>query len=881
MAEPQAVLGSLWGDRYRIVEVIGRGGAAVVYRAEDEKHRRLVAIKVFRGDVAALGGSDRFSREIAILATLQHPHILPLLDSGNADGQLYYVMPFVQGESLRDRLGKQGTIPTQDAIRILIEVCDALRYAHEFGIVHRDVKPENILLSGRHAQVADFGVARAAATVATDGTQTTAGVALGTPMYMAPEQAAADPAIDHRADIYAVGTVAYEMLSGRPPFHDDGPAAILAAHVMQPPRHLREHRPDLPLALAEVVMRCLEKRPDERWPTAGQLGQALEPFLLPSGAQTPVHTPAVPARRRWTVPALIAGAVAVVGLGVGIGWLAARPARAPTLGAPRRLGVSPDLELDPAIGPDGKLLAFAGGVNGTMRIYVRQIDGGDPIAIAADVGGNQRNPVWSADGSKVAFQAAGQIWEAPALGGRAQVIVDGTPEDPVESYTRSLRDGTAAYIQGGAIRLRRPGAAPSVLVTDGEAHSLSLSPDGKRLAYVSGNRDFALGDRLLGNIAPSVVRVVAMSGGAPVDVTNGRSLAMSPIWWSSDALIYVAADGPLRDLHFQPLGSGGRPRGPSRRLTTGMNAHSIRLGSDGRLAIATLTQISNVSAVEIPAKGSTSIATAERVTTGNQIVEDMDVLPGGGWIVFDSNQDGNQDIYLQSLKSGRPTQITQDSTDDFGPTWSPNGKEIAFYSVRDGIRQIFVMRATGRSIRAVTHDTMQSHQPHWSPDGQRLVFYRRDAQGRDRIFVTGRRPDSTWSEPTPVTDEFGSGATWSPDGGWIAFNDPAGRIKIVRAEGGPSRVVMTPEQAEGQFLRRPAWLPFEPTLLVRAERPGGQGGIWRVPIDGGAPAEIVRFDDPAQPVYRDDFATDGQRVFFTTTLFESALWVMATGRPSS
>jgi Tol biopolymer transport system component len=880
MADPQAFLGSLLSDRYRILEVIGRGGTAIVYKAEDEKHRRLVAIKVFRGDLKLFGGPDRFAREIAILATLQHPHILPLLDSGTAGDQLYYVMPFVQGESLRDRLTIAGRLPLQEGLRLLVEVCDALRYAHEFGIIHRDVKPENILLSGRHAQVADFGVARAAAMVAADGGQTTAGIAVGTPTYMAPEQAAADPSIDHRADIYALGIVAYEMFAGQPPFHGEGPANILAAHVTVAPKPLEEIRPDLPPGLCRTLMRGLAKRPEDRWQTTGRLAQELEPYMLPSGAVTPVNTAAIPLPTRWLRPRMVAAALAVVALGAALGYAIWPRVPTLTLGTPKRLGVAVERELDPTLGPDRRLIAYSAGRNGTLQIMVSQLEGGDPIAIAKDVAGNQRNPTWSNDGSKVVFQSGGSIYQAPALGGRAEVLVEGNPTEPAENFAWAPDGRSFGFTQGGEIRVRSTSGEGNSrsLVRDGMAHSLSFSPDGKRLAYVSGNRDFAWGETLLGNLAPSVIRVVPVAGGTPVNVTDGKSLAMSPAWWSDRAILFVGSQGSLRDLFLQPVSSSGKPNAPQTRLTTGFNAHSIRVSSDRtRLSVATLEQVSNVWAVPLPAKGSVSIQTAEPVTVGNQIVEDMDVLTGSGWLLFDSNQNGNQDIYIQSLRSGRTTQITRDPSDEFGPTWSPNGKEAAFYSVRDGVRHIFVMRATGRGIQQVTNDSLQDHQPHWSPDGQRLVFYRRDGLGRDRIFLTDRKPDSSWTTPRLLTEEVGTGATWSPDGRWIAFSDPEGRIRLISVEGGTSRVIATPEQAGGAFLKRPQWLPEEPILLARAERPGGMGGIWRIPIDGGQPTELIRFDDPNRPAYRDDFGTDGERVYFTISLFDAAMWVIPLG----
>ncbi|MEE8193723.1 MAG: serine/threonine-protein kinase, partial [Gemmatimonadales bacterium] len=200
--------------RYEIESQIGEGGMATVYLAHDVKHERQVALKVLRPDLAAALGPERFTREIRIAAQLQHPHVLPLHDSGEADGFLYYVMPYVRGESLRDRLTRSGELPIADAVKIIREIVDALAHAHEHGVVHRDLKPDNVMLSKRHALVMDFGVAKAVSEATGREQLTTAGVALGTPAYMAPEQATADPHTDHRADIYAVGVVAYELLTG-------------------------------------------------------------------------------------------------------------------------------------------------------------------------------------------------------------------------------------------------------------------------------------------------------------------------------------------------------------------------------------------------------------------------------------------------------------------------------------------------------------------------------------------------------------------------------------------------------------------------------------------------------------------------------------------
>jgi serine/threonine-protein kinase len=234
MTEVQERLVTALAGRYRVEREVGAGGMATVFLAEDLKHGRRVAIKVLRPDLAAVLGSERFLREIKVAAALQHPHILTLIDSGDATGLLYYVMPYVEGESLRAKLARERELPVAEATRILREVADALTHAHAHGVIHRDIKPDNVLLSGQHAVVTDFGVAKAVSE-AGGPTLTTAGLVLGTPTYMAPEQAAGDPHTDHRADLYALGVMGYEMLAGRPPFGGGSPQAVLAAQLTGAP----------------------------------------------------------------------------------------------------------------------------------------------------------------------------------------------------------------------------------------------------------------------------------------------------------------------------------------------------------------------------------------------------------------------------------------------------------------------------------------------------------------------------------------------------------------------------------------------------------------------------------------------------------------------
>ncbi|HLB36602.1 MAG TPA: serine/threonine-protein kinase [Gemmatimonadales bacterium] len=311
MPDPIEALRTALAGRYTVERELGAGGMATVYLAEDVRHRRKVAVKVLRPDLTQSVGPERFLREIEIAARLQHPHILPLYDSGEAGGFLFYVMPYVEGESLRHRLTRQGELPVADAVRILRDVADALAKAHAQGVVHRDIKPDNVLLADRHAMVADFGVAKAVSEATGRHGVTTAGVALGTPAYMAPEQAVADPNLDHRVDIYAFGVLAYEILTGEPPFSGSNAQQILSAHVTEAPAPVTVRRDTVPQPLAELIMRCLQKKPADRWQSAEELVTRLEGIATPSGGVTPTTgvPPVSPARaaRRLAIEPRVAG----------------------------------------------------------------------------------------------------------------------------------------------------------------------------------------------------------------------------------------------------------------------------------------------------------------------------------------------------------------------------------------------------------------------------------------------------------------------------------------------------------------------------------------------------------------------------------------------
>src|SRR5687768_3920490 len=315
MADDVSRLYAALADRYEIEREIGHGGMATVYLARDPRHARVVAIKVLNREAGQAIGADRFIREISIAAQLQHPHILTLIDSGDADGFLHYVMPYVDGESLRSRLSRDGALPVSEATRLFREIVDALAHAHEHGMVHRDIKPDNVMISNRHALVLDFGVAKAMGAAGAHNL-TASGMSLGTPAYMAPEQVTADEDVDQRADIYSAGIVAYEMLAGKPPFTGNS-QQVMSAHVVTPPEPLSTAQPSVPPEVSRIVMKCLEKQREARYQSAAELLAELEALATPTGT----FTPGISANGRSSnAKRLMAGAAAGVILAAGAAY---------------------------------------------------------------------------------------------------------------------------------------------------------------------------------------------------------------------------------------------------------------------------------------------------------------------------------------------------------------------------------------------------------------------------------------------------------------------------------------------------------------------------------------------------------------------------------
>ncbi|CAN5826928.1 hypothetical protein BH24GEM1_BH24GEM1_27310 [soil metagenome] len=860
---------------------------ALVYLARDLRHERLVALKVLRPDLAASLGPERFLREVKLAARLQHPHILPLHDSGEAFFFLSSVMLYGEGGLLRSLLSRRGELPVHDAIRILIEVTDALAYAHGHGVVHRDVKPDNVLLSGRHALVTDFGIAKAVSEATGRQQLTTAGVALGTPIYMAPEQATADPNVDHRADLYAVGVLGYELIAGRPPFAGRTSQEILAAHVMQPPPPLCAQRPACPPGLEAVIMHCLEKRPAYRWQSADELLAQLEPLATPSGGTTPAATRPVealtspPRSSAWSWRRWLAPAAALLALAVALALIFNRPEPEPRLGRRAQLTLDPGLELDPALAPDGKLVAYTAGPLGQTRLYVRQVEGTSPVAITQADAGFARAPRWSPDGGRLLFHSARGLETVPALGGPAKLLLPVPPRAWVDG-TWSPDGRSIAYALADSVYVRPvEGGRARGITRIPEAHSCAWSPDGDWLACVSGNRRFVENDDF-GNIALSSLWVVPAAGGTPVRVSEGEALNMSPAWLPGQrSLIYVSDRDGGRDIYQVALGRDGRPAGAPTRLTTGLDAAQVSVSADGRrLAYAAFTHTSNVWSVPVPSSGMALASRAEPVTRGTQVVENFDVSPDGQWFAFDSDRGGVHQLYRMPLAGGAVEQLTSGAEPAFLPQFSPDGRELAFHGFNDGTRHIFVIPAEGGVPTQITSGSEHYWAARWSPDGRMLTFVKSPLTPARETDLASRDGQGRWSPPRTLI-RGGTLAPWAPDGRAVVafrggFVTPMS-LEVVPLAGGEPRVLMT--------VRDPATdvAPVSPYLCAwsadgRAVYFLGQDpkdraiGIWRVPAAGGPLQLAVRFDDPARPWHQSGFGVHGGRFYFTLGDLQSDVW---------
>jgi Tol biopolymer transport system component len=855
-------------DRYAIERELGAGGMATVYLAKDVKHEREVALKVLRSELSAVLGTERFLNEIRVSARLDHPHILTLIDSGAADGFLYYVVPFVRGETLRDKLNREKQLRLDEALAITKQVASALDYAHRQGVIHRDIKPENILFQEGEAMLADFGIALA---VEEAGGQrlTETGLSLGTPLYMSPEQATGDRQLDGRSDEYGLAAVLYEMLAGEPPVTGPTAHAIVAKLLTERATRLRNVRDTVPEHVDAAVARALSRTPADRFESAGAFAEALG---------RPAAAPRRVSAFSWRAVGLgAAGTLVVVLLALGAYRVLRGGPPEVAVGRSVQLTAEPGLEIQPAISPDGKLVAFAAGSAQRMRIFIRPVEGGRTLPLTDDTTAVETEPRWSPDGSSLLFLTRGGASVAPALGGATRPVVPPSATGDVRSAAWSP-DGTAiAFVRGDSLQVvSLDGTRPRVLATGHALYSCSWSAEGRWIACADLNGGSEVPGTNFGNLAPCVIELVPAAGGDAVRVTEPTALNQSPVWWPDERrLLFVSSrDGP-RDVYAVDIGPSGRPRDEPRRLTTGLGALSISLSGDGRrLAYAVYTARANLWSLPVPAGGLITADAATRITNGNQVIEAMRVSPHDRWLIYDSNLRGNSDIYRIPIGGGRPEQLTDDPADEFAGDLSPDGALLAYHSWRTGTRDVEVKPLDGGPVERVTATPAQESYPVWSHDGGSLVFF--DQNAPYPMYVTRRLGPGRWTAPARV----GQGVrdpVWSHDGRWFAYvtQDPAGgtpAIAVVPATGGTPRRVFQPGP-DGPVPDQVEWGPDGRTLYFKSHDGRGRASFWSVPAAGGGPRLLARFTDPGRQSNRRDFATDGRRLYFAIEDRQSDVYV--------
>jgi len=692
-------LNTALAGRYHIERELGAGGMATVYLGRDVKHEREVAVKVLREDLSASIGAGRFLREIKIAAQLQHPNILPLLDSGEAGGRLYFVMPYVRGQSLRERLSREGELPVHEAVRLLIEIVDALADAHSHGVVHRDIKPDNVMLSGRHALVMDFGVAKAISEATGRNTVTTLGVAVGTPTYMSPEQAVADPLVDHRSDIYAVGVVAYEMLNGRPPFVGATPQQVLAAHVTEAPDSVSKRRPAIPAALDAIVMRCLAKRPADRFQTATELLAALEPLATPSTGITPAEVQPLRTgernashRPRSLIPAVVAGVVAIL-IVVAI---ALTRSREPAATALERVQLTTNgHSTDPVLSPDGKEVVYtdlecpADTLPCMSRLVMQDVASGARQPVSEDLD-QVRATAWSATGAWILANIETrnsaempQLYVMSHLGGTrvpVGMVATFTPQgDTVVSLASGLLRG-ARTITLRSFVAPWTQAIDSVMVAVPEhaifARDMSLSPDGQWFAmrWDEAGQNYSVLTLLDRRGKQVASRVLPPSGGGP------------PAKWTRDGLLRpLVANGQSGLEHVAVSArTGAMSIRDTVMLFAGSAPPTISMAAASSVAAYAEDRPGQTSVFALAAPSASEVPRIVHSLITDAAIQGVDITPDGATIVYwtavAAGSARASQFFALPFAGGAARQITAPLAGLLYATLSGDGKQLVVAS---------------------------------------------------------------------------------------------------------------------------------------------------------------------------------------------------------
>lgn len=828
------------GARYAIERELGSGAMATVYLAHDRKHRRDVAVKVLRPELSVLLGRERFLNEIDLIARLQHPHILPLFDSGAAGELLYYVTPRIDGESLRERLRRERQLPIDESLQITREVAGALDYAHRHGVIHRDVKPANILLQDGQALVADFGIALAVSAAAGDRLTAT-GLSLGTPGYMSPEQATGERTLDARTDIYSLGAVLYEMLTGEPPHVGSTTNAVLTKTVMEPPRSVRHTRETVPHHVEAALSKALEKLPADRFRSAAEFSRALldkpteRPFDRPQGRVVQglqLH------RTGWLLVG-IAGWITAV-LAAAFAWSAsarsgsregARPLRSeivlPDSAALAFVGVAPlgVGRTSLALAPDGSRLVYVAQRGRTTQLYYREMDQLTTMPLAGTEGAY--SPFFSPDGRSVAFFAGNELKKVSVPGG--QVVTLAQVDEPMGAAWTA--DGRILVAAKMGVWLGWVSASGGTFQPIGPPSNVmrafpQILPGGDWILHSDEDRGLYLTSLQLDRTLAITSEGVAARESTEVSkLLFGRN----PRYIRSGHIVYLSAgDGVLMALPFDA--ESRRVLGPPSPMLEGIRqeaeagAGQFAVADDGTFVYAPGANADLSVLVWVDRQGHRDTLAFPRAAYGP-----FDLSPDGTQILIRIvSASGRAELWVLDLDRGSRTRVATKGVPLFYPQWAPDGKHVIFgefSATGSPFAPVFRQWPTDPSARDTLVAAAQVSV--LSPDGDRLAVPKwRDNQGLWLMPTRGR------GQPVMLVREPVNFPSFSPDGRWIAYtvggesevyaisaDHPQERHKISLTGG--EEALWSPRGDEIIYRNRQQWLAVDVSTQngFRAGRP--------------------------------------------------------------
>jgi serine/threonine-protein kinase len=782
MADVLERLKAALADRYTIERELGSGGMATVYLAEDLKHHRKVAVKVLRPELAAVLGAERFLKEIEVTAHLQHPHILPLFDSGEADSFLYYVMPHVEGESLRDKLNREKQLAVEESIEIARGVASALDYAHRQDVIHRDIKPENILLHDGQPVVADFGIALAVSAAA--GTRLTeTGLSVGTPHYMSPEQASADRELDGRTDVYSLGATLYEMLAGQPPFIAPSAQAVVAKILTEEPRPVTVERQSVPPHVEATIHKALAKLPADRFTSGAEFANALtNPALaapLPrTGYPTAEHA------TTWNKMTVAFAVLSAVLVGVLAVVLLVNPS-VPSGGGVTRMSLRmpPDEALNVtgypslALAPDGRRFVYVGPGGVNRQLWLRSLGQLD----ATPLRGTEQAccAVFSPDGQSLAYLTVtpGRLNVVSLGGGPARTVADSGLSD------LTLYGGGVAWADDGSLYVAGLEGLLRINPQDGSREAVT------RLDAARGDRTHASPD-VLPNGRGALVTVIPREVGGPsayrIGIADLRTGAVEIVlqgvyarYATSGHVVFVQDDGSLLAAPFdQNRVAVTGPAVPLADLVRmgPVGTAQLALSDEGTLLYATGAQTVN-RMVWVDRNGNEE--DVDPSWTG--VFTDPELSPDGSRLGLSNTTTDGTHIWIKPVDGGPASRLTFEGSTHLRTTWTPDGQAVFFVSDRSGIAAIYRQQADGSA--AATRVPIDDGRPIFgievSRDGHWLIVRTdNEAPGRGDILALPLDGDGVLRELVATPAEEIS-PSLSPDGRWLAYvSDESGRREV-------------------------------------------------------------------------------------------------------